>query len=66
MQFLDFSQIPNYHPDGFFKSIGPQTPNTPLEPGIKMHNVLELMEATATLVVRPHNLLSLTELCVQV
>ncbi|KAF2190116.1 hypothetical protein K469DRAFT_560380 [Zopfia rhizophila CBS 207.26] len=42
-KFLDFSQIPTYHPNGFFKSLGPAIPNKPLEPGDKMHNVLEGM-----------------------
>jgi hypothetical protein len=49
-QFLDFSQIPNYH-QGFFKSLGPAVPNTPLDPGIKMHNVLEGMTFKPTLLV---------------
>ncbi|OKL60323.1 hypothetical protein UA08_04455 [Talaromyces atroroseus] len=49
-KFLDFCQLPVYHRDGFFKSIGPETPNTPLEPGVKMRNVLELMTVHATLV----------------
>ncbi|OCL12560.1 hypothetical protein AOQ84DRAFT_274154, partial [Glonium stellatum] len=51
-QFLNFSQIPNYHPNGFFKSIDPAIPNKPLEPGVKMHNILEGMTINPTLLVR--------------
>ena len=32
---------PNYHPNGFFKSISPAIPNKPIEVGDKLHNVLE-------------------------
>ncbi|KAF3921085.1 hypothetical protein AA313_de0206654 [Arthrobotrys entomopaga] len=48
-KFLDFSQLPNYHPNGFFKSIAPQVPGQPLEPGIKMRNELEIMTIEPTL-----------------
>jgi hypothetical protein len=40
-QFLDFPQLPVYHPSGFFKSIGPATPNKPFQAGDKLHVVLE-------------------------
>jgi hypothetical protein len=53
LQFLDFSKIPIYHPNGFFKSIGPAVPNTPLEPDVKMRNVLEGMTFEPTLLVGP-------------
>ncbi|KAH8810932.1 hypothetical protein F5884DRAFT_780796 [Xylogone sp. PMI_703] len=41
-KFLDFSQIPTYHPNGFFRSLGPAKPDRPLEVGAVMHNVLEM------------------------
>ncbi|PSN59992.1 hypothetical protein BS50DRAFT_579511 [Corynespora cassiicola Philippines] len=42
-KFLDFSQIPNYHKDGFFKAISPAVPDKPLEPGDVMHNTVDGM-----------------------
>jgi hypothetical protein len=41
--FLQFEQIPTYSPNGFFKWLGPTEKNAPLEPGTRMHNVLEGM-----------------------
>jgi hypothetical protein len=52
-QFLDFSQLQTYHPNGFFRSISTVTPNAPLQPGTKMINELELMKVNATIEVRP-------------
>ncbi|KAF8864632.1 hypothetical protein BDZ45DRAFT_721605 [Acephala macrosclerotiorum] len=40
-KFLDFSKIPTYSPNGFFKSIGPTIPGRPLEPGVRMYNELD-------------------------
>ncbi|KAF3920660.1 hypothetical protein ABW21_db0206742 [Orbilia brochopaga] len=48
-KFLNFSQLPSYHPNGFFKSISTAVPNAPLEPGVKLHNVLEGMTIEPTL-----------------
>ncbi|KAF2117208.1 hypothetical protein BDV96DRAFT_598134 [Lophiotrema nucula] len=48
-KFLDFASIPQYHPNGFFKSISPQDPSKPLTPGDKLHNVLEDMTIDPTL-----------------
>jgi hypothetical protein len=42
-KFLQFEQIPTYSPNGFFKWLGPTEKNAPLEPGTRMHNVLEGM-----------------------
>jgi hypothetical protein len=42
-RFLQFEQIPTYSPNGFFKWVGPAEKNAPLEPGTRMHNVLEGM-----------------------
>lgn len=52
LQFLDFSQLPIYSPNGFFKSIGPTDPNQALEPGVKMTNVLHIMTINPVLKVR--------------
>ncbi|KAK6523169.1 hypothetical protein TWF694_006064 [Orbilia ellipsospora] len=49
-KFLDFSQIPKYHPNGFFKSIAPLVPGQPLEPGLKMHNELDGMTIEPVLI----------------
>jgi hypothetical protein len=53
IQFLDFSSLQKYHPNGFFKSISTDPPNQPLEPGVKMCNVLELMTVHASIAVCP-------------
>jgi hypothetical protein len=42
-KFLQFEQIPTYSPNGFFKWLGPTEKNAPLDPGTRMHNVLEGM-----------------------
>ena len=52
-KFLQFDQIPKYHPDGFFKSIKPAIPNEPLEVGSKMHVVIELSTMEPTILVSP-------------
>ncbi|OJJ45966.1 hypothetical protein ASPZODRAFT_99032 [Penicilliopsis zonata CBS 506.65] len=48
-KFLDFSQLPNYHPNGLFKVLGPLVPGEPLNPGLKMHNELDGMTFEPTL-----------------
>ncbi|EPS35502.1 hypothetical protein H072_11072 [Dactylellina haptotyla CBS 200.50] len=48
-KFLDFSQLPNYHKNGFFKSIGPAVKGEPYEPGLKMRNELKVMVIEPTL-----------------
>ncbi|KAF3904911.1 hypothetical protein ABW20_dc0108349 [Dactylellina cionopaga] len=48
-KFLDFSQLQTYHKGVWFKSIGPAVPNTPLEAGIKMRMVLDIMTMEPTL-----------------
>ncbi|RDW57025.1 hypothetical protein BP6252_13897 [Coleophoma cylindrospora] len=40
--FLQFEKLPEYHPNGFFKSIRTATPNAPIEPGTKMQVVIEV------------------------
>jgi hypothetical protein len=52
-QFLQFDQIPKYSPNGFFISLGPATPNAPLEPGTKMHIVLRGGTFDPTILVSP-------------
>ncbi|KAK6334223.1 hypothetical protein TWF696_002724 [Orbilia brochopaga] len=47
-KFLDFSQLPVYHPNGFFISITTAVPNQTLERGVKLHNVLEGMKFEPT------------------
>ncbi|KAJ6255800.1 hypothetical protein Dda_9410 [Drechslerella dactyloides] len=49
-KFLDFSQLPTYHPNGFFKSIKTAVPDKAFEPGVKLHNVLEGMTIEPTLI----------------
>ncbi|RDW58481.1 hypothetical protein BP5796_12411 [Coleophoma crateriformis] len=41
-EFLQFEKLPEYHPNGFFKSIRTATPNAPIEAGTKMHVVIEV------------------------
>jgi hypothetical protein len=52
-KFLQFEQIPTYSPNGFFKWIGPAEKNAPLEPGTRMHNVLEGMVIDPIILVSP-------------
>ncbi|KAF2100883.1 hypothetical protein NA57DRAFT_54956 [Rhizodiscina lignyota] len=47
-KFLDFSQLPNYHPNGFFRSIKPTIPDKPFEAGDKVDIVFEFGGSTAT------------------
>jgi len=52
-KFLQFEQIPTYSPNGFFKWLGPTEKNAPLEPGTRMHNVLEGMVIDPIILVSP-------------
>jgi hypothetical protein len=52
LQFLDFFQLPTYHPNAFFNSIGPVTPNATLEIGTKIRCVIEGMTFTSNILVR--------------
>ncbi|KAF2022350.1 hypothetical protein BU24DRAFT_363586 [Aaosphaeria arxii CBS 175.79] len=49
-KFLDWQQIPNYHPDGFFKTIKPADPSKPLEVGDKLILELQPMSFTPKLI----------------
>jgi hypothetical protein len=42
LKFLQFDQLPKYHPNGFFKSINTVVPNAPLEVGTKLRVVIEI------------------------
>lgn len=54
-KFLQFDQIPKYHPNGFIKSLSPATPNAPLDVGNKMHVVVELGDFEAPILVSYRN-----------
>ena len=47
-QFLDWSQLPKYHANGFFKKIEQKNPSEELIAGAILHNTLEIGEFDAT------------------